>query len=82
MTEDEAKKKWCPFARVTEKWPDGVTCARNRVVTIDGNSESELSSVEHASDLVGTKCLGSQCMAWRKEEGLNIEGYCGLAGKP
>lgn len=89
MTEDEAKTKWCPFART----PQPQNYAANR--TPKGS-------------FINSKCLGSECMAWRWNKAANpnwkprnyissivsnpyleepssadsqIEGYCGLAGK-
>lgn len=88
MTEEEAKTKWCPFARVaylpisTAQFPPSF----NRTLSLDGG-------VDLGS---GTKCIGSQCMAWRwilvsTESSLthqlpllkhsDTQGYCGLVGK-
>ena len=51
MTEEEAKTKWCPFARYIGDTRDR-TSAHNRVGSGDGfNSECN--------------CIASQCMAWR-----------------
>jgi hypothetical protein len=72
MTEDEAKTKWCPFAR--SQTEDRETApAVNR--TLQGHID------------IGCHCIGSRCMAWRvayaEEAGNGTEhGYCGLAGKP
>ena len=80
ITEEEAWKKWCPFAR----WPllsDGeedkpviTNIAVNRVASCDSH------------------CIASKCMAWRAGEIERIDnstgdryydpaGFCGLAGK-
>ena len=94
MTEEEAKTKWCPFARVIVGQADGSHIATqppyNRFQRADDRT-----AVPPAS-----YCIGSACMAWRwikpiprfKEgtmevdpETLNLpptHGYCGLAGKP
>jgi hypothetical protein len=71
MTEEEAKTKWCPFARVL----DGSAAAVAAVNRDADDSED------------WPTCIGSACMAWRKYrcgqiEGERIDGYCGLAGKP
>jgi hypothetical protein len=95
VTEDEAKTKWCPFARPGAVLPSDCGEVRgNRMM--NGAIDS------------GALCLGSACMAWRRAEGdlqrLELEarvknpdavyfvqramldtdggGYCGLAGAP
>jgi hypothetical protein len=97
MTEEEAKTKWCPFARVSMAWQSSIGSA-NRGLTED---EKPLAN-----------CIGSACMAWRWEgflrqgsdrkpylavtereayearsdvyDNRNVArvGFCGLAGKP
>lgn len=81
-TEEEAKSKWCPFAR---SW-DTIVSEQDSVarpVTINRYSWG-------LPD--GTKCLGSGCMAWSREfrtlyrlgDSGSVEhedtgkGYCGL----
>ena len=77
MNESEAKTNWCPFARVYSMAiaPSGVDESCNGSWNRhphDGKKE--------------TRCIGSECMAWRESHGLVNEsdsgGYCGLAGKP
>lgn len=89
MTEDQAKTKWCPFAR--------------QVVSIqhaDGSHIAIGSANRSEGGMLGM-CVGSQCMAWRKRPtgdvgGMRIGskgeilelgrpamgGFCGLAGRP
>jgi hypothetical protein len=80
MTEDEAKKKWCPHVQVSVSTGiDGTEADDNR------------NSTKHDFDRQPV-CIGSACMAWRWkaqqqlpiDEGLapSHEGYCGLAGQP
>lgn len=85
MLETEAKTKWCPFAG-------------NRVVRHPAKDRSEEisifstgTSVATGGPIATTNCAGSECMAWRTTEksggggdgrGIQIIGYCGLAGKP
>jgi hypothetical protein len=85
MTEAEAKKKWCPFAR-TIQTRSGFHKEIVPVANRDENGRFEASS-----------CLGSECAAWRwrpspEEAEANkntfsvtdthiAEGFCGLAGK-
>lgn len=85
MIEDEANKKWCPFARVNFPASEG-SAGSNRFC--DG------------TPFYNANCLGEKCAAWRfeketvtdvfpgEEDMLGTEhespdqGYCGLAGKP
>lgn len=81
MTEQEAKKKWCPMVR--------FHVAQDRVWSnkLGGGAVTENTD----------KCIGIDCMMWRNlqsmpmmdmYEGVKIReysvpaGYCGLAGKP
>lgn len=78
MTEDEAKKRWCPFSMT---FGHGVSLNR---INFDAAQSPDVRKQ--------TRCLGSGCMAWRWEiadtaDGRGIEmsktyGYCGLAGRP
>jgi len=94
VTEEEAKTKWCPFARTlgTLSVPvHGIETvvahgSHNRGFAMDG-------------PLTKCLCIASACMAWRwhgrfVREGLFManhdgvlvaaepEGFCGLAGAP
>ena len=79
ITEDEAKTKWCPFARSIVSTGGGA----NR------GKDSGGSPPPHVN------CIGSACMAWRRvpkarrdqfvedlvhATGSSDKGYCGLAG--
>jgi len=73
MKVEEAKEKWCPFARDTDR-EINVSASWNR---INGKPTER------------TLCIADKCMAWRvvylvPDEGYQSEpvGYCGLAGKP
>lgn len=57
MTEDEAKTKWCPFARVV----GGEGAAFNRSVGSMGTAAEK--SIDPPM-----LCLASACMAWRWSE--------------
>lgn len=52
MTEQEAKTRWCPFARVTVEWTNGIAAANRNL----SDNEKPL-----------TLCIGSACMAWRRK---------------
>lgn len=63
MTEDEAKMKWCPFARVVTADEDGgVFPPANRAAIRREGEVSWNENPEHA------RCIGSACMAWRWDE--------------
>ena len=71
MTEAESKTKWCPFAQfVTFRDREGRTRALS-------NRESFTPADD--PNVPSDRCLGSQCMAWRKQPALGDEhGRCGL----
>lgn len=83
MTEDEARKRWCPFAQVPVRIA-GTVISANRARTEDDG-------LDH-----GPLCIASNCMAWRwsyspesqkADEEFDYKsgpckGFCGLAGKP
>ena len=75
MTEEEARKRWCPFVRYATRDDGGDYPERAHVVT--GNR------FLHKPGPGLTNCIASGCMAWRWT-GFPAErlGYCGLAGKP
>lgn len=66
MTEDEAKAKWCPFARTLEcahadqRCEQPVSASVNREVgNYDGaGNETVVIMGRH-------RCIGAECMAWR-----------------
>src|ERR1700733_5242 len=76
MTEDEAKRKWCPLTRVTtsleiESEGTGVAVALGSYNRLASDLDYQL--------VPNTMCIGSQCMAWcwkREAPG----GYCGAFG--
>lgn len=78
LTEDEARGKWCPMARVPYRnppeWAHVVTGAINR----GAGYEREC------------RCIASACMAWQWRDNpfthdgkpnTRRRGFCGLAGK-
>jgi hypothetical protein len=75
MTEEEAKKKWCPMVRT------GLTMgmAVNHHVDMTPGGQGVHDE---------TRCIASDCMMWRqyvvpigKKDEFAAGGYCGLAGK-
>ena len=98
LTEEEAKKKWCPQAREE---------ARSEVQTSHGGAHVgpttriSMTAINRRREKMGpnylTRCIASECMMWRMspkigelqaiDESLDCkprpdEGYCGLGGKP
>jgi hypothetical protein len=70
LTEEEAKTKWCPLARVSN--PAGTAQPANRVMH-DGAVLAGLSAFN---------CIGSVCMAWRWDEppmGFTPDGFVRIA---
>ena len=70
MKENEAKMKWCPFARVPVYDSKGSVKGVASTNRVEGKPGP------------GTTCLGRGCMAWRWATELMLDGYCGLAGSP
>ena len=71
MTENDAKKKWCPMVRSLTFNAQGV-CAANQAYK-DG-----------VVDMKQAMCKGSECMMWHDTSTYADQrpaGYCGLAGK-
>lgn len=69
MTEEEAKTKWCPFAR-SFYWAgtevNGQAVSVNRYVSEGDEGDGKphaIPTTPHADCL----CIGSACMAWRWE---------------
>ena len=73
----EAREKWCPFVRVStirlDRGGASTALAVNR-------TPYESSGVHPL-----TRCIASDCMAWRWDGTAydpHSHGYCGLADKP
>lgn len=81
MTEEEARKKWCPFVRIVNSYGIAI-----------GNR-----NISRKSQTPRMCCIASECMAWRwkvaplparkNDIGEDIpafggRGFCGLAGNP
>lgn len=73
LTEEEAKAKWCPEARMLPNAPGYG--AGNR-----------FADDPHPIFMAETRCIGSACMAWRwlaEARGFSSTlGFCGKAGTP
>lgn len=77
MTEEEAKTKWCPFARVLVESAEEETASpvagANRLET-RGSGEPDL-------EWKTPRCIGSACMAWRWTERGRVEALAPGAGR-
>ena len=60
-TEDEAKERWCPFARAIVLEQTQTIPSHNRVVK--QNSDD---SADESWSPIDCRCISSQCMAWRQ----------------
>lgn len=63
MTEDDAKTKWCPFARCQGGYAYGNP-TQNRVLDKEHDEDGAITkaTVTWTADAI---CIGSACMAWR-----------------
>lgn len=68
MKPEDAKKRWCPMARVVEVGDGELHGPFNRYHT-DADEDCE-----HQS-----RCLADGCMVWTWEDHNYSEGRCGLA---
>jgi hypothetical protein len=79
VTEEEARERWCPFARSY----DLLNCdgdAEYRPVTINRRRGGALD--------IDCRCIASECMAWRSigerydptKGHYTAHGFCGLVG--
>jgi hypothetical protein len=57
LTEEEAKKRWCPHARIFQSNVSSLSF--NRHLEIKNGNISRMLDVPP-----GAQCIGSKCMAW------------------
>ena len=74
--EDDAHEMWCPMARVYN--PVAKFSGFNAITEYEDGKPIDTVNAGIAN------CQGSSCMMWRykNDDPDNLEGYCGLAGKP
>lgn len=68
MTEQEAKAKWCPFARVAVTLREESSGTFYAAASANRVPISEAVAINGATDRLNpesARCLGSACMAWR-----------------
>lgn len=86
LSEEEAKKRWCPQARELDWHKDA------------GNIDRKISGYNRNKNGNIPACIASYCMVWRWAEAKKLRdidlvtsdvqdlpprtGYCGIAGKP
>ncbi len=58
MTEDEAKTKWCPFAKP-------VMVTEHDLFVRSFNERDDVDKIKNSMHRINDKCIGSECMAWR-----------------
>ena len=74
LTEDEARKRWCPFAKAPGTYEDHTT-KEPGVASFNRN--------DGGYPFGPCYCLASRCMAWRWINPRDSEkGFCGLSGAP
>lgn len=64
MTEDEARKKWCPMARVSIHAPEE---SRKDFISTGNRWQAESSRKSLNVYPQGAQCIASDCMMWRWE---------------
>ena len=82
MTEDEAKTKWCPFARRLFDWNEETSYNRRKD---DSPGSLCIASACMAWRRVETLEFKNRAEAEFRRNGKRIEpdtGFCGLAGSP
>lgn len=94
-TEEEAQKRWCPWARsvTVATLGDPNETAPLKTGSPSGYNRFGAPNNDAIGIPVSAKCIASPCMAWRwapisdvRQDGEEIvtvrTGYCGLAGAP
>jgi len=67
---EEAKRKWCPFARYSDKMKITAANRIGSIITYSDNPEQ-------------CRCISEECMMWewKTEDDGEYEGYCGLSAR-
>ena len=75
-TPEEAKRWWCPNARVT------AVHRENRIEGVGNGNRIAFTEGQPSDIITAAHCLANRCAAWRWYNGTEIKGYCGAFGKP
>ena len=90
MKEEEAKTRWCPFARVP--FHNAMLDYETPFATESAAGVNLLAGEDGETVIPkAARCIGSACMAWRWRTALRLvgersrrvasdQGYCGLSG--
>lgn len=85
MTEDEAKKKWCPEMHKVNALLAITTAILTETVSKLEGADSTGKVLDNAGRIVDNKyCIASDCMMWKEvcpDDDKITDGYCGLASK-
>lgn len=71
MTEEEAKTKWCPFARVASPLSVRDAVGKETWVGVTGANRAahhprvDVQGIDDPGNPPSARCIGSACMAWR-----------------
>jgi hypothetical protein len=71
-TENEARKLWCPLARVVNNWFEPAVAVNRSILK---GKEKAAARDEKEID-AGCGCIASECAMWRWE--AKDSGYCGI----
>ena len=93
MTEDKAKKKWCPMARaiMTDETQSITESIETKTASAPFNRLGDTENAVDAWSWELVACIASDCMMWRwntrdrvLDDGTPIpgKGHCGLGGTP
>ena len=63
LTEDEARKKWCPMSRVAVDTESAFRVAYNRIISQDGLNATG----------IAMRCIASDCAMWREAQTVETE---------
>ena len=78
VREEQAKMMWCPFGRIVP----GTLDEKGGVGFVSDVSSYNRISIDSDRQVLGSMCIGNQCMAWVEENAQTKSGHCALMRKP